>query len=210
MRIVRYVAIVIDWLLAVALGAAVALVWLLADVFKHPAATKLAANLGLNTWDYASIVLFGLGLLVLNVVVLVDLVANSWYPSYLRLNTPTGRVNVSTRAIEDALRRVVMNVDGVDAVRVRVSAPSKPGRPVSVRTHVTMRGGVVYHDVSRAIVAAVEYKFSDIVGAGIPLECHVYWEKIKAESAAPQPPETPVYEALRPQFPIEEDEQDVT
>jgi hypothetical protein len=210
MRIVKYIALAIDWVLAVAIGAAVALVWLLAGVFKHPAAAKMVADLDLNAWDNASIVCFGLGLLVLNVVVLIDLVANSWYPSYLRLNTPAGRVNVSTRAIEDALRRVVMGVDGVDAARVRVSAPAKRGRPVSVRTHITMRGGVVYHDVSRAIVSAVESRFSDIVGAGIALECHVYWEKIKAESAGPQAPETPVYDTLRPQFPVEEDDQDAT
>ena len=151
-----------------------------------------------------------MGLLVLNVVVIIDLVMKLCCPAYLRLNTAAGRVSVSVRAIQDALRRSILAIDGIVAARVKVSAPAKAGRAVIARAYITLKGGISYRDVSHAIMSAMEYKFADIVGVGMPLDSRIYWEKIRLESSDEKGPVTEAsqYEPLRPQFPVEEDQDD--
>ncbi len=208
MRVLRYIALAVDALVAVLLGGGAVLLWFMASVVDHPAAAQWVAALKLNTYDYAAMTLFGFGLLGLNLSVAIDVIKELCCPAYLKLRTPNGQVSVSTKAIEDALRAVALAVEGVDTARVRVSAPLRAKRPVVVRARVTLWGGIFYHDVSRAVAEAMEYKFADIVGKGVPLECHVYWEKIKAEGAKPEAAK-PKYGAVRPQFPVETEEDQV-
>jgi hypothetical protein len=209
MRIIRYVALAIDWIFIVVLAATAVLLWILATIFRFPPAVEWIDKLKLTSWDYSAVILGSMGLLVLNVVVLIDLVRKLCCPSYLRLNTPAGRVSVSVRAIQDALRRSIMAIDGIVAARVKVSAATKSGRAVIARAYITLKGGISYRDVSSAIMNAMEYKFADIVGAGMPLDSRIYWEKIKLESSGERErvAEPPQYEPVRPQFPVEDDQE---
>jgi len=209
MRIMRYIALAIDWIVAVLLGATAVLLWFLSSILRVQAASDAVAKLNLDSWDYSALVLGALGLLVLNVVVIVDLVMKICCPSYLRLHTPEGRMSVSIRAIQDALHRSVMSVDGIVGARVKVSAPAKSGRPVIARAYITLKSGISYRDVSRSVMNAMEYKFADIVGAGMALDCRIYWEKIRLEAARGPAPETPPYEPVRPQFPVENEDSEV-
>ncbi len=208
MRILRQIAVVFDWVLAVTV-AFVALLWGGASVFgRETFVQRFFAAFGF--FDYLGVMFFGVCLLVLNVAIVAELVARMRGLSYLQLDTPGGKVNVSLRAMQDALRRAVQAIEGVGAATIRVTAPSRAGRPVVVRAYLTLSGGEMHRDVSRNIVSAMEMKFNDIVGASIPLECHVYWEKIKDKSKAAVAGRPGEYEVLRPQFPVDEDSQEST
>lgn len=206
MRIMRYVALAIDWMIAIVVPGGILLFWLLATFFKYSPAVNFLSKFELTGWDCAGLVLGSIGVLVLNVLVVIDLVLKVCCPTYIRTETPAGMVSISIRAIQDALRRSVLAVDGVSSVRVSVSAPAKRGKPAIARAYVTLKGGISYRDVSAAIAGALEYKFADIVGSSIPLECRLYWEKIKTDASAAAAAPAPQYESVRPQFPVEDDE----
>lgn len=210
MRIMRYVALAIDWIIAIVVAGGVLVAWTLATLFRYQPAMDFLSQFSFTNWDYAGLILGSLGLLVLNILVVVDLVYKLCCPSYLRTQTPSGTVSISIRAIQDALRRAVLAVDGISSVRVAVTAPAKRGRPAVARAYVSLKGGISYRDVSANITTALEYKFADIVGSGIPLECRLYWEKIRLDSSRETVAPTPQYESVRPQFPVEEEESDAS
>jgi len=210
MRILRHIALVVDWLFGVALGFA-ALLWVYVSLFGGMSTAGVTVTqLTLHGWHLGLAVLIGCGLLILNLAVVFDLATTYLFPPYLRLQTAGARVSVSVRAIQGALKRAVLALEEVSGVRVRIHAPRKVGRAVVIEAYVTLESGVVYRDVSRSIINAMETKFGDIVGPGVPVECHVYWEKIKREDGKGGGAKASRYEVIRPQFPVEEEGQDVT
>jgi hypothetical protein len=151
----------------------------------------------------AVVVLVGLVLVILNLALLWNFFARIFGMEYLRLDSARGRTSVSVKALEEALERSVHSIAEVTAARVRVSPPSKKGKPVVLRAYVSLRGSVVYHSISRSIMNVLEATFNDVVSESMTVQCHVYWEKIRqdkgAGASAPSGP-------LRPQFPVDEEQ----
>jgi hypothetical protein len=212
MKILRTIGLIVDWVLgfAFALGA---IVWGAASVVTHQMAAEPLATLRLaqlNGWDYGAVMFLGIAVAVLNVAVVVDLVMDICCPTYLRLQTDRGQISVSTRVIQDAIKRAVVALDEVAAAKIRVVAPRRVGRPVTVRAHVTLRGGIVYHDVSQTIMSVIESQFGEIVSVGMPVKCQVFWEGVRRGPGEGPSAKPPQYGAVRPVFPVEEDNQEGT
>jgi len=212
MKILRTIGLIVDWVLgvAVALGG---IVWGASSIVGRGIAAEPLATLNLsqlNGWDYGAVMFLGIAVAVLNVAVVADLVRDICCPTYLRLETGRGQMSVSTRMIRDAIKRAVVALDEVAAAKIRVVAPRRVGRPVTVKAHVTLRGGIVYHDVSETIMSVIESQFGEIVSVGMPVKCQVFWEGVRREPGQAPSAKPPQHGAVRPVFPVEEGDQEGT
>lgn len=205
MKVLRKIALFVDWTLAVALGLGV-LVFVFQSVMGNDPLLDLQPKyVALRGWYISIATLAGCGLLLLNLAVVLDIIAPKLWSEYLKLETEHGTVRVAIKAVQDALTRSITALEEVSGARVLVAAPGKPGRPVVIRAYVALRESVVYHSISRGIIDVLESKFSDIVSEGTPVECHVYWEKIKHDASRQSSlrQEMPV-DDLRPRFPVDQ------
>lgn len=200
MRFMRPVALVVNWAVVITLGLfAIGLVLNdLLGIFVVP------FNLAGRTMII--FVVGGTVLVALNVLLLWDVISRIFGDAYLKLEGGSGRINVSVKAIQDTLERALRDMAEVTAANVRVQAPKKKGRPVVISAHVNLKGNVVYHSISRAIIGVLESTFSNIVSEGAPVECHVFWEKIRQDRGASRPAAEPAA-SLRPRFPVEEEKE---
>ncbi len=200
MKALRAIAIAVDWAVGLFLGVS-AVVW---GVWAKFDPTTMNVNLSDTSIGALAIIIAGGAVLAaLNVVLLWGFMTRLCGMEYLRLESSGGSVSVSVKAVEEALRRSVLEIAEVSGVRVRVTPPTRKGKAVVVKTYVSLRGSVVYHSISRSIIGVLESTFSDIVSEAAPVKCHVYWEKIRREggsSGQAQPAES-----LRPRFPVGEE-----
>lgn len=199
MKVLKAIAIILDWAVALFLGAS-AVIWAIWTKI-HP----VALNVDLSETSLGGLVLIivaGAVLVALNVVLFWGFMTRVCGMEYLRLESSGGSVSVSVKAVEEALRRSVLEIAEVSEVRVRVTPPARKGKAVVVKTYVSLRGSVVYHSISRSIIGILESTFSDIVSEAAPVQCHVYWEKIRREGGPAQAHPT---ESLRPRFPVGEE-----
>ncbi len=201
MRALKAVVVFVDWFFAIAAGI-FALMWIITGFFKSG-----------TTWPVSGdgvavliIIVVAFVLVVLNALLAADVLARAFGVSYLKLEGAGGRVNVSVRALQEALERAVKDIAEVTAARVRIQAPRKKGRPVIIHSFVNLKGSVVYHSISRSIINVMESSFSDIVSEGTPVECHVFWEKIRQDAPAVSQA-APPSESLRPRFPVEQEQE---
>jgi hypothetical protein len=204
MKVVRKVAQAVDWTLAVVL--ALAALGLLAARIAPSEWAAFSRPLGdfafLNGWGLALVTLGALLVLALNAAAAWDWARSVFWPEYLRLDTMSGRVSVSVRAVEQALKRAVLDLDEVSDASVSVTPPGKPGKPVEVRAYVAIKETVIYQSVSRGILDVLETRFGEIVGAGVAVSCRVFWQKITYDgSRAPRRRGAPA-ESMMPQFPV--------
>jgi len=200
MKILRTVALVADWIVGIAAGIA-GVVWGFAGAFGYSLVSE-TGGAGVTGREYAAAIVVGAALAALNVIVVIDLVKSFYWAPYLVVESGGARMNISTRAIQDALRRAVLALDEVSSAHVRVLSPRKGGKAVLANAYVALKDNVVYHDISRSITSAMEGKFSEIVGGAISVECHIYWEKIKHGSKPPSERKKP-FEVVRPQWPVD-------
>jgi hypothetical protein len=210
MKIARRIALVVDWVLAVALSIATIL-FVLAHFFKEALAAALPETpFLLHGWGLVIMLLAGAAVLALNVVAAWDVIRVLLGWEYLELPAETGSVNVSVRAVREALEGALRLVDQVSGARVAVAPPTKPGRPVIVRAYVDLNETVIYHSISRSLIDILKARFRDVAGS-MPVECQVYWLKIKNDNPrlAAIRQQLPVRD-MRPQFPVEEEGQDPT
>lgn len=196
MRILRSVALVVNWAVAILAGG-FALGWPMWGFITGDRVTMLSDR------ALAVIMVSGLIVIALNIMLLWRFLGRAFGGNYLRLEGAGGRINVSIKALENEFERSLGEIPEVTRARVRVFAPTRKGKPVVIRAHVNLRGSVVYHSISRAIIGVLESRFSETVSESTPVECHVFWEKIRQEHG-PSPDEQATGETLRPQFPVGE------
>jgi len=200
MSVLKKIAHFVNWAVVLALGAA-AVVWCIWGLVSPAPLIMPLADLTVRT---AVIIMAAGGVLIaLNIVLVWDFLSRAFGMDYLRLESG---VSVSLKALQDALERAVKDIAEVSAARVRVSPPARKGKPVVIKAYVSLRGTIVYHSISRAIMNALETTFYDIVSEGVPVRCQVFWEKIRKEAAAPPAGKEPS-ESLRPRFPVEEEQE---
>jgi len=203
MSVLKKIAHFVNWAVVLVLGAA-AVVWCIWGVVSPTPLIMPVADLTVRT---AVIIIAAGGVLIaLNIVLVWDFLSRAFGMDYLRLESSGGRVSVSVKALQDALERAVKGIAEVSAARVRVSPPARKGKPVVIKAYVSLRGTIVYHSISRAIMNVLETTFNDIVSEDVPVRCQVFWEKIRKEAAAPPAGKEPS-ESLRPRFPVEEEQE---
>ena len=200
MRFLRRVALLVDWALALLVGASAAVWGIWATISPVPVAVPYTQAGRTST---AVIALAGLVVVALNLVLLWGVLSRVFGMEYLKLDSARGRISVSVRALEEALERAVHTIAEVTAARIRVSPPASKGKPVVLKAFVSLRGSVVYHSISRSIMNVLEATFNDIVSQSMPVQCHVYWEKIRQDKGAAA---SPPAESMRPQFPVDEEQ----
>jgi hypothetical protein len=209
MRLLKTIAIVVDWAIAVAFSIS-GLVYVLAHFFRESLADVLPGTpFLLHGWGLAAMALAALAVLAINAAVAYCAIRAALGADYLKLHSDDGRVNVSVRALREALEGALMAVHEISEAHVVVAAPGKPGKPVIIRAHVSLSEGVVYHSISRGIISILESKFGDVVSPGTPVECHVYWDKIRNDNPRLTARRQMLAEGLRPQFPVGDEGQDV-
>ena len=175
MRVLKSITLFLDWLVGLVLGASV-VVWTVWGVvspsdlaFHFPAVATLRGILLLAA---------GTLLLALNIMLVWGFLTRMFGMEYLQLDSG---VNVSVRALQDALERAVLDIAEVSGARVKITPPARKGKSVILEAYVSLKGHVVYHSISKSIINCLERTFDDIVSEGAPVKCSVFWEKIRQD-----------------------------
>jgi hypothetical protein len=202
MRLLKSATYFIDWLIALAASAS-AVTWCVYG-WVEPVPLAFEKPVLFSRW-FVIVLVAALVVLALNVILLWEKITGLFGVDYLRLESSKGEISVSVRALQDALERAVRGISEVTGVRVKVCPTGQRAKSVVIKAYVSLRGSVVYHNISRAIVSVLETTFNDIVSDGVDVKCQVFWEKIRQERSTAPASREPA-ESLRPRFPVEEDQ----
>lgn len=138
--------------------------------------------------DDAYRIIFGFsacGFLLLNYVFYKTLTVNSYKGRTIAFDNPSGRVNISLMAIEDLIKRAIVQTPEVREVKSKISV-SKSG--LRIKTTLILRAEGSIPEVTSRVQELIKKKVQEAIGLDEPIDVSIFVGKILTDQGGEKRP----------------------